>query len=457
MFRRILIANRGEIAVRIQRACREMDIEPVIVYSEADKDTIQVQLAEHAYCIGPARSADSYLNSEALLTVALATGANAVHPGYGFLSESADFAEACADAGIAFIGPPADVIRAMGNKSAARSMMKKAGVPVVPGSDGPVPDAEAGLKTAEEIGFPVIVKASAGGGGRGLRRVYDRGTFRALFEEARSEAISCFGDGEMYIEKLIQDPRHIEFQILADTQGHVVHLGDRECSIQRRNQKLIEESPSCAISPELREEMGRAAVNAAKAAGYVNAGTIEFVLDPQDHFYFIEMNTRIQVEHPVTEAVTGIDLVREQIRIAAGLPLSFTQEDIVLRGHAIECRVNAEDPARDFLPSPGTFDFVHFPGGNGVRIDSGIYTGYTLPPYYDSLIAKIITYAPTRMDCIKKMRRVLEELVIQGPANNTLLLHQVLYDPDFVRGHYDTSFMEKHLPRMLGWLKHDES
>ena len=456
MFKRILIANRGEIAVRVFRACRELDIEPVVVYSQADSEALHVQLAERAYCIGPARSADSYLNVDAILTVAQATGCDAIHPGYGFLSENADFADACAQAGIAFIGPSGDVIRAMGNKAAARKLMVEAGVPVVPGSDGAVDTAEEAKALADSIGYPVLIKAAAGGGGRGMRRVFEPDQLIPLFEEARSESVACFGSGEMYLEKLILNPRHIEFQILADSQGHVIQLGDRDCSIQRRNQKLLEESPSKALTPELRERMGAAAVAAARAAHYENAGTIEFVLDPEGNFYFIEMNTRIQVEHPVTELVTGMDLVREQIRIAAGLPLSRTQEEVVLNGHAIECRINAEDPSNDFRPCPGKIDFVHLPGGCGVRVDTGLYTGYTLPPYYDSLMAKLIVHAPTRLDAIRRMRRALEELIIEGPANNTDLLHQIMHHPDFIRGNYNTGYLEANMDTLLAWSRSGE-
>ncbi len=456
MFKRILIANRGEIAVRVFRACRELDIEPVVVYSQADSEALHVQLAEQAWCIGPARSADSYLNVDAILTVAQATGCDAIHPGYGFLSENADFADACAQAGIAFIGPSGDVIRAMGNKAAARKLMVEAGVPVVPGSDGAVDTAQEAKALADSIGYPVLIKAAAGGGGRGMRRVFEPEQLIPLFEEARSESVACFGSGEMYLEKLILNPRHIEFQILADKEGHVIQLGDRDCSIQRRNQKLLEESPSKALTPELREKMGAAAVAAAKAAHYENAGTIEFVLDPEGNFYFIEMNTRIQVEHPVTELVTGMDLVREQIRIAAGLPLSCTQEEVVQKGHAIECRINAEDPANDFRPCPGKIDFVHLPGGFGVRVDTGLYTGYTLPPYYDSLMAKLIVFAPTRLEAIRRMRRALEELIIEGPANNTDLLHQIMHHPDFIRGNYNTGYLEANMDTLLAWSRSGE-
>ena len=451
MFQRVLIANRGEIAVRILRACREIGVDAVTVYSAADADSLHVQLSPNAVCIGPAKAADSYLNVDALLTVAKETGCDAIHPGYGFLSENADFAQRCADLGLAFIGPSGAVIQAMGNKAAARELMQKHNVPVVPGSDGPVETAQDAVEIAQKIGYPVLVKASAGGGGRGMRRVDQPEELVAKFEEARAEALACFGDGQLYLEKLILNPKHIEFQIMADKMGHVIQLGERDCSIQRRNQKMLEESPSRALTPELREKMGAAAVAAAKAAHYENAGTIEFVLDPDGNFYFIEMNTRIQVEHPVTEFVTGMDLVREQIRIAAGLPLSHTQEEITLRGHAIECRVNAEDPAHNFQPCPGKINFLHLPGGCGVRVDTGLYSGYTLPPYYDSLMAKLVVWAPTRLEAIRRMRRVLEELVVDGPANNADLLHQILYHPDFVRGTCTTAFLDENLDTLLKW------
>ena len=426
MFQRVLIANRGEIAVRILRACRELGVDTVAVYSAADADALHVQLATQAVCIGPAKATDSYLNVDALLTVARQTGCDALHPGYGFLSENAEFAQRCADLGLTFIGPSGDVIRTMGNKAAARALMQAHGVPVVPGSDGPVATAQEAQAAAEAIGYPVLVKASAGGGGRGMRRVDRPEELVAKFEEARAEALACFGDGQLYLEKLILNPRHIEFQILADRHGAVIHLGERDCSIQRKNQKLVEESPSKALSPQLREAMGAAAVAAARAAGYENAGTIEFVLDQDGKFYFIEMNTRIQVEHPVTELVTGLDLVREQLRIAAGLPLSLTQEEVSLTGHAIECRVNAEDAAAGFRPCPGTTEFLHFPGGPGVRVDSMLYNGYAVSPYYDSLVAKIIVHAPTRLEAIRRMRRALEELVIQGYPTTADFCHLIL-------------------------------
>ena len=387
--------------------------------------------------------------------MAQAAGCDAIHPGYGFLSENADFADACEAAGITFIGPSGDVIRAMGNKAAARKLMQSAGVPVVPGSDGAVDTAEQARALADSIGYPVLIKASAGGGGRGMRRVYEPEQLIPLFEEARSESLACFGSGEMYLEKLIVNPRHIEFQIMADGQGHVIQLGDRDCSIQRRNQKLLEESPSKALTPELRERMGAAAVAAARAAGYVNAGTIEFVLAPDGQFYFIEMNTRIQVEHPVTELVTGLDLVREQLRIAAGLPLSLTQEEVSLTGHAIECRVNAEDAAAGFRPCPGTTEFLHFPGGPGVRVDSMLYNGYAVSPYYDSLVAKIIVHAPTRLEAIRRMRRALEELVIQGYPTTADFCHLILHHPDFIKGQYDTGFLAAHQEELLNWDKEE--
>ncbi len=451
MFKRLLIANRGEIAVRIIRCCREMEIEPVAVYSTADREALHVQLASQAVCIGPPKAADSYLNMPNLLEAARATGCDAVHPGFGFLSENSEFARLCTECGLRFVGPPASVIDAMGNKAAARRLMKAHGVPVVPGSEGRVDTAEEAVRLAEQLGYPVLVKAAAGGGGRGMRRAYSADELPAAFRTAQAEALSCFGDGEMYLEKLIVNPRHIEFQILADSHGHVVHLGERDCSIQRKNQKLMEEAPSKALTPSLREAMGQAAVEAARAAGYQSAGTVEFVLDGQGHFYFIEMNTRIQVEHPVTEMVTGLDLIREQIRIAAGLPLSVKQEEVRLHGHAIECRINAEDPAADFRPGAGTVSFLHLPGGCGVRVDSALYTGCTLSPFYDSMIAKVIVHAPTRLEAIRRMRRALEELVVEGVATNAELAHLILYHPDYIKGAYDTGFIGQHLDELLKW------
>ena len=451
MFQRVLIANRGEIAVRILRACREIGVDAVTVYSAADADSLHVQLSPNAVCIGPAKAADSYLNVDALLTVAKETGCDAIHPGYGFLSENADFAQRCADLGLAFIGPSGAVIQAMGNKAAARELMQKHNVPVVPGSDGPVETAQDAVEIAQKIGYPVLVKASAGGGGRGMRRVDQPEELVAKFEEARAEALACFGDGQLYLEKLILNPKHIEFQILADRHGNVIHLGERDCSIQRKNQKLIEESPSRALSDDLRRAMGEAAVKAAKAAGYQSAGTVEFVLAHDGSFYFIEMNTRIQVEHPVTEFVTGLDLIREQIRIAAGLPLSVRQEDIRQDGCAMECRINAEDPREGFRPAPGRVDFLHLPGGPGVRVDTALFNGCELSPWYDSLAAKVVVHAPTRLETLRKMRRALEELIIEGFPTTADLCHLILYQPDFIKGRYDTGFLEQHMEELLQW------
>ena len=389
------------------------------------------------------------MNQEALLTAAKATGCDAIHPGYGFLSENPDFADRCVEAGLRYIGPSGDVIRKMGSKAAARTLAQNAGVPVVPGSDGPLSGVVQARELADRVGYPVLLKASAGGGGRGMRQVDGPEDLERAYQAAQAEAVACFGNGEMYLEKLILHPRHIEFQIMADGQGHVVHLGERDCSIQRRRQKLVEESPSRALTPELRERMGAAAVAAARAAGYVGAGTVEFVLSPEGDFYFIEMNTRIQVEHPVTELVTGVDLVREQLRVVAGLPLSFTQEDVRVSGHAIECRINAEDPEHDFRPCPGKTEFLHLPGGPGVRVDTALYTGYEVPPYYDSLVAKVLVHAPTRLEAIRRMRRALEELVIEGYPTNAALAHLIMHDPEFVRGQYDTSFLDRNLEKLL--------
>ena len=449
MLKRVLIANRGEIALRIIRACRELDIETVAVYSAADESALHAQLATRALCIGPARAADSYLNQEAILSAALAARCDALHPGYGFLSENPDFAHRCVQAGLKYVGPSGDVIRALGSKAAARTLAQKAGAPVVPGSDGPLKDVRQAQTLAEEVGCPVLLKASAGGGGRGMRQANSPQEVPRAWQEARAEAVACFGDGELYLEKLILNPRHIEFQIMADTQGHVVHLGERDCSIQRRRQKLVEESPSMALTPQLREEMGQAAVAVARAAGYVGAGTVEFVLSPGGQFYFIEMNTRIQVEHPVTELVTGVDLVKEQLRIAAGLPLSFSQEEVRVTGHAIECRVNAEDPERDFMPCPGTVSLLHLPGGPGVRVDTALYTGYEIPPYYDSLAAKVLAHAPTRLEAIRRMRRALEELIIEGCPTSAPLAHLIMHDAQFIRGQYDTGYLDQNLDRLL--------
>ncbi|WP_329886983.1 acetyl-CoA carboxylase biotin carboxylase subunit [Pseudoramibacter faecis] len=450
MFRRVLIANRGEIAVRVIRACREMEIETVAVYSSADADALHVQLATRSVCIGPPQAGQSYLNMDAILQVAIATRCDAIHPGYGFLSENDVFSDRCTAEGIKFIGPTGDVIRQMGNKSAARSLIQKSGVPVVPGSDGNV-DVETGAAVAAKIGYPVLIKASAGGGGRGMRRVDKPEDFAALFAEAQSETMANFGDDKMYVEKLIVNPHHIEFQVMADSKGNVVHFDERECSIQRKNQKLMEESPSHLLTPEVRAAMGDAAVTAAKAAGYEGAGTIEFVMDDDLHYYFIEMNTRIQVEHPVTEMVCDVDLVREQIRVAAGLTLAYKQADIRQRGWAIECRINAEDPMNGFRPSPGKTNFLHFPGGCGIRVESALYAGYSPSPFYDSLVAKVVAHGANRLEAIQRMRRALEEIVIDGYPTTVELCYLILHDPIFVRGNYNTGFLESEMDELMKW------
>lgn len=449
MLRRVLVANRGEIALRIIRACREMNIETVAVYSTADENALHAQLATQSLCIGPAKAAESYLNQGALLSAAVSTGCDAVHPGYGFLAENPGFADACEEAGLCYIGPPGHIIGQMGSKAAARILAKATGAPVVPGSEGIVDDAEQAKQIAQQVGYPVLLKASAGGGGRGMRQVDDPAGLEDAFRAAQAEAEACFHNHEMYLEKLIEHPRHIEVQILGDTQGNIVHLGERECSIQRRRQKLLEEAPAWGLSAAQRQEMGACAVAIAKKASYVGAGTVEFVLAPNGSFYFIEMNTRIQVEHSITEMVTGIDIVKEQLRIAAGLPLSFTQQDIRFQGHAIECRINAESPQADFRPCPGVTEFLHLPGGPGVRVDTALYTGCEVSPYYDSLVAKVIVHGPTRLDAIRRMRRALEELVIEGYDTNAPLSHLILFEPDFIRGHYDTDFIPRHLEKLL--------
>ena len=446
MFRTVLIANRGEIAVRIIRACREMGIKTVAVYSEADRDALHTLLADEAICIGPAPSAESYLNMEQILTACVAMKADAIHPGFGFLSENARFAELCEKCHIRFIGPPAEVIHRMGNKSEARKTMMEAGVPVIPGSKEPVFTVEEGLKTAREVGFPVMIKASSGGGGKGMRVSYGEDDFASNFQNAQMESVKGFSDDTMYIERFVERPRHIEFQILADSFGNVVHLGERDCSIQRRHQKLLEEAPSAAISEELRERMGQAAVKAARSVHYENAGTIEFLLDKNKEFYFMEMNTRIQVEHPVTEAVTDLDLIKEQIRIAAGEPLSVTQEDIQITGHAIECRINAENPDKHFMPCPGTITDIHLPGGRGVRVDTAVYNNYTIPPNYDSMILKLIVHDKDRPSAIAKMRSALGELVIEGITTNVDFQYELIGDRDFEEGNVDTDFIPSHFP-----------
>ncbi len=443
MIKKVLIANRGEIAVRIIRACREMGIETVAVYSEADKEAVHTQLADEAICIGPASSSESYLSMERIISATIASGADAIHPGFGFLSENSKFASLCEHCHITFIGPDSEVIRKMGNKSRARNTMIEASIPVIPGSTDPIYDARTGAKIAKHIGYPVIIKAALGGGGKGMRVANTPAEFESSFQTAQKEAKMAFGDDTMYIEHFVRHPRHIEFQILADSFGNVVHLGERDCSVQRNHQKIIEESPCTAISPKLRKAMGETAVRAAKAAHYVNAGTIEFLLEKDGRFYFMEMNTRIQVEHPVTEWVTGIDLIKEQIRIASGLPLSHKQKEIPLSGHAIECRINAENPKQNFRPSPGKITGMYLPGGKGIRVDTAIYEGYTVPAYYDSMLAKLIVHADTREEAIKKMRSALGEVVIDGIETNIDYLYEILNHPDYCSGHIDIEFIEK--------------
>ncbi len=447
MFKKVLIANRGEIAVRIIRACRELGVRTVAVFSEPDRESLHAMIADEAICIGPAKSADSYLNIKAILAACELTGAEAVHPGFGFLSENAGFARMCARCGVTFIGPSPEAMTLMGDKATAKQTMKKAGVPVVPGSDGLIESVEEAKALAEEIGYPVMVKASAGGGGRGIRRVDRPEDLEDAIVNAKQEAKSFFGDDGVYLEKFIVDPRHVEIQLLADKYGNTVYLGERDCSLQRRNQKMVEECPSPIMTPELRARMGEAAVRAAKACGYENAGTVEFLLSG-DQFYFMEMNTRIQVEHPVTEFVTGVDLVKMQIRIAAGEELPFKQEDIHLTGHAIECRINAENPAQGFRPSPGRITALHMPGGPGIRIDTAVYSGYEITPYYDSMIAKLIAYAPTREEALKKMNWALAEFLVEGVDTNIDFQLKLLRDPDVEDGNYDIGFLGRNLGRL---------
>ncbi|MDO4328397.1 MAG: acetyl-CoA carboxylase biotin carboxylase subunit [Lachnospiraceae bacterium] len=447
MFHKILIANRGEIAVRIIRACREMGIKTVAVYSEADRDSLHTMLADEAICIGPAASSQSYLNMERIISACVVMKADAIHPGFGFLSENARFAELCEKCRITFIGPSADIINKMGNKSEARRTMLEARVPVVPGTKEPVYTAEDGLRLAESIGFPVMIKASSGGGGKGMRVSRSREDFTENFRSAQLESVKGFSDDTMYIEKYIEDPRHIEFQIMADKYGNVVHLGERDCSIQRRHQKVLEESPCQVISDELRRQMGETAVRAAKAVHYENAGTIEFLLDKEKNFYFMEMNTRIQVEHPVTELVTGMDLIKEQIRVAAGEKLSVSQQDIRISGHAIECRINAENPSRNFMPCPGRITNVHIPGGNGVRIDTHIYPDYQVPPNYDSMLLKLIVHGRDREEAIQKMRSALGELIIEGIETNVDFQYEILSHPAFQEGRTNTGFIPEYFPQ----------
>ena len=448
MFKKVLIANRGEIALRVIRACKELGVATVAVYSEADRESLHVRFADDDVCIGRAPSRDSYLNIPRLIAAAEITGADAIHPGYGFLAENAEFAEKVSASNIAFIGPRPEQIRQMGDKAAARKLAKAQGVATVPGSPGPVDSLEAGQEIAGEIGFPVIIKAAAGGGGKGMRVATDADQFAQSFTLAKQEALAAFNSDEVYIEKYLARPRHIEIQIMGDTHGRVMHLCERDCSVQRRHQKLVEEAPSPAVDQTLREDIGDAAVKLAEAIGYVGAGTIEFLLDADGSFYFMEMNTRIQVEHPVTEMCTNFDLVKEQISVAAGAPLSFVMNGNRLRGHAIECRVNAEDPSRNFQPSPGLITAYHPPGGPGVRVDTHIYAGYTVPPYYDSLLAKVIVHGNTRTEALSRMRQALDSFIIEGVTTTIPFLGRVMRHPDFVAGKVDTKFLERE-PQLL--------
>jgi acetyl-CoA carboxylase biotin carboxylase subunit len=441
MFKKVLIANRGEIALRVIRACRELGIQTVAVYSEADRESLHVRFADDDVCIGPAPSRDSYLRIPRLIAAAEITGADAIHPGYGFLAENAEFAETCAASGITFIGPTPEQIRVMGDKASARRAMSAVGVPIVPGTPGPVEDVDEALGFARDIGFPVIIKAAAGGGGKGMRVARDADDFARSFQLARSEALSAFGNGDVYVEKFLERPRHVEFQVLGDSKGKVIHLGERDCSVQRRHQKLIEEAPCPVMTPELRAAMGDAAVRGAQAINYVGAGTVEMLLDTDGSFYFMEMNTRIQVEHPVTEMLTGVDLVKEQIRAAAGEPLTVSELPM-FRGHVIECRVNAEDPARNFQPSPGLIHTFHTPGGPGVRVDTHVYAGYTVPPFYDSLLAKLIVQGRDRAEAIRRMQIALESFVVEGVTTTIPFLARVMQHPNFMRGDVHTKFLE---------------
>ncbi len=451
MFKRILIANRGEIAMRVLRCCQEMGIETVLACSAEDMDSLPAQFATKRVCIGPSAAAKSYLNQEAVVQAALSFQCEAIHPGYGFLSENADFASLCEEHGILFIGPSPEMIRMMGDKQSARGLMKKHGVPVVPGSDGILKDWKEAAEIARKVGYPVLLKATAGGGGRGMRTAYDASEIQSAYESAQAEALSAFGDGSLYLEKLILHPHHIEVQILGDGRGHIIHLGERDCSLQRRNQKLLEEAPARILKPRQREALHRAALRAAKAVRYRSAGTVEFVLDREGNFYFIEMNTRIQVEHPVTEMITGVDLVREQIRIAAGLELSCRQSNISFSGHAIECRINAENPAKGFAPCPGDISFLHFPAGKGVRVESALYNGSRVSPWYDSMIAKVIVHAPGRLEAIRKMRVALEEMTVEGINTNLEFLYLLMFNPDYLSGHVDTGFLEKDAEAIIRW------
>jgi len=448
MFKKVLVANRGEIALRVIRACRELGIQTVAVYSEADRESLHVRFADDDVCIGPAPARESYLKIPRLIAAAEITGADAIHPGYGFLAENAEFAETCTASNITFIGPTADQIRVMGDKAAARKAMSDVGVPIVPGTPGPIDDPDAALEFAKEIGFPVIIKAAAGGGGKGMRVAKDADEFLRSFSLARSEALSAFGNGDVYVEKYLTKPRHIEFQIIGDKHGNLIHLGERDCSVQRRHQKLIEEAPSPAMTPDLRERMGDAAVRGAKSIDYVGAGTIEMLLDEDGSYFFMEMNTRIQVEHPVTEQLTGIDLVKEQIRVAAGERLSV-RELPPLRGHVIECRINAEDPARGFQPSPGRIEVFHPPGGPGVRLDTHVYAGYTVPPYYDSLLAKLIVQGRDRDEALRRMHMALESFIIEGVTTTAPFLARVMMHEGFRAGHVDTKWLEREIAGIL--------
>lgn len=444
MFSKVLIANRGEIAVRIIRACRELGIRTVAVYSEADKEAMHTELADEAVCIGPSKASESYLNKQQILSAAVLTKAEAIHPGFGFLSEDSQFAEMCEACHITFIGPKSQTIDEMGNKIHARQLMKKAGVPVIPGSDGAIVDVKQALEIANQVGYPVMLKAAAGGGGKGIRKVLSEAELPSAFASAQQEAKAAFGNDEMYLEKIIYPARHIEVQILGDKYGNVLHFGERDCSLQRNNQKVLEESPSVVISETNREKLGKIAVKAAKAVSYENAGTIEFLLDLSGQFYFMEMNTRIQVEHPITEMVTGVDLVKKQIEVAAGEKLTIKQEDIKLRGHAIECRINAENPAFHFAPSPGKIENLLLPsGGMGLRVDSAMYSGYAIPPFYDSMIAKIIVHGQTRFEALMKMQRALGELVTDGVATNAEFQMDLISHPNVIAGDYDTSFLQE--------------
>lgn len=443
MIRKVLIANRGEIAVRIIRACKELGIQTVAIYSEADKDAMHTQLADEAICVGKPKSKDSYLNESNIISAAVITKCNAIHPGFGFLSENAEFASICEECNIKFIGPSGKTISIMGDKARAREIMKNADVPVIPGSNGIVKSIEEAYIEAKEIGYPVMIKAALGGGGKGIRIVHKEDELENAYFTAKSEAKVNFGDDTIYIEKFIENPRHIEFQILGDEHGNIIHLGERDCTIQRRNQKVLEEAPSSILSDDLRIEMGRAAINAAKAVNYFNAGTIEFLVDKYSNFYFMEMNTRIQVEHPITEMITSIDIVKEQIKIASGECLSFSQDEVEIKGHAIECRINAENPRKGFIPSPGKIEFLNLPGGNGIRVDTAVYSGYTIPPTYDSMIAKLIAYGKNREEAINKMLRALDEFVIEGIDNNIDFQMDILNNEKFRLGDFDTSFISK--------------